>query len=88
MEPLQKGIIMKVRVKPIEEIRKIGISTCPSFVTNNDFNHLNFTSHHSMSMEYYCDKVIELDKNNRFDGWLWSSWMYYKNTNPLLEVEE
>jgi hypothetical protein len=78
---------MKVRVKSIEEIRKIGIGTYPSFIISDNFDDHEFASHHSM--EYYCGKVIELEENNRFGGWLWDNWMYDTvPETPLLEVEE
>ena len=77
---------MKVRVKPIEEIRKIGINVYPRFVTNDKFDSKKFFSSHSM--EYYCGKVIELDEHDRFDYWVWDDWMYDRIEKPLLEVEE
>ena len=80
---------MKVRVKSIEAIKKIGINVYPRFTTNDKFDSKKFFSSHSM--EYYCGKVIELDETNHFDRWLWTSWMYNTNTvpeTPLLEVEE
>ena len=78
---------MKVRIKSIKEIRKIGIETEPGFITDDRFEEFKFSSSHSM--EYYCDKVIELDEHNYFDTWYWVEWMYDVAPEiPLLEVEE
>ncbi len=81
---------MKVRVKSIEAIEKIGIYKFPDFITDARFESPSFIRlRRTHSMEYYCGKVIELDENGRFDYWYWASWMYdVVSETPLLEVEE
>ena len=79
---------MKVRIKSMEEIRKVGTDAFPGFITYYEFNNSRHSTKRKHSMEYYCGKVIELDRTGHFDGWLWGDWMYNKIETPLLEVEE
>lgn len=78
---------MKVRIKSIEEIKKYKLAgryPNPSFIEERIFKHGGFPRH---SMEYYCGKIIDLDENNNFDGWIWRDWMFEKDTKNDLDIE-
>ena len=76
---------MLVKIKSIEEIneyKKDNSYPSPGFITEEVF-WLDEHCYNHHSMEYYCGKIIELNENNRFGGWIWANWMFEKASRSL-----
>ena len=72
---------MKVRVKTLEELKKIGdVMDSGNLIECKGSGILFNVS----NMGEYCDKEIELNSSKRYEGWVFEPWMYDVVENPIL----